>query len=159
MRQTKSLLAAAALVVAIPSVAAAAPPAKFLSDAAQGDVGEARLGTLIAARGGSANVRHFGTMLARDHGAHHGKVLALAARMHVSVKPGPMPEARDENAKLRGLHGRAFDREVRRYMIDDHHKDIAEYREQANGREPRTAALARATLPTLRRHLAAAEAL
>ena len=70
-----------------------------------------------------------------------------------------MPEARAELAKLQHLSGKAFDREVRRYMIEDHTKDIAEFRSQERDGDHQTAALARQTLPVLRKHLAMAEAL
>ena len=70
-----------------------------------------------------------------------------------------MPEARAEYAKLQHLSGRAFDREVRRYMIDDHRKDISEFKEQAQSGDRRTAELARMQLPVLRKHLRIAESL
>lgn len=57
------------------------------------------------------------------------------------------------------MRGRAFDMEVRRYMIDDHHKDIAKFQEQARSGDRRTANLARAQLPTLRKHLRIAESI
>jgi len=70
-----------------------------------------------------------------------------------------MPEARSEYAKLQRLHGRAFDREVRRYMINDHQKDISKFNDQARHGDRQTARLAQATLPTLRKHLRIAEGL
>lgn len=152
-------LAAGALLLALAVPAAAAPPAKFLADEAKGDTSEGKLGTLIAARGASAQTRRFGTMLARDHGAHRVKVDALARRMNVRAPHEMMPEAQTELTKLQGLHGKAFDAEVRSYMIDDHQKDIAEATEQARSGDARTAALAKATLPTLRHHLQQARAL
>ena len=44
-------------------------------------------------------------------------------------------------------------------MIDDHKKDIAKYEKQASSGDPQTAALAKDTLPTLRKHLETAESL
>ena len=70
-----------------------------------------------------------------------------------------MPEARAEYAKLQRLHGRYFDREVRRYMTDDHHKDISDFRDQTRSGDRRTAAIARRQLPTLHTHLRMAESL
>jgi predicted outer membrane protein len=43
---------------------------------------------------------------------------------------------------LRSLRGRAFDLEVRKYMVSDHHKDIAKFKAQALSGD-RPAALAR----------------
>jgi predicted outer membrane protein len=60
---------------------------------------------------------------------------------------------------LRGLGGRAFDREVRRYMIGDHREDITEFREQARSGDRATSGYAAATVPVMQRHLAAARAI
>lgn len=155
----KMLVAGAALLVVAAPAAAAAPAAKFLADEAKGDTSEAKLGSLIAARGASAATRRYGAMLARDHGAHRIKVDALARQMHVQAPHAMMPEAAAEQAKLQGLSGKTFDAEVRRYMIEDHQKDIADAAAQAKSGDARTAALAKATLPTLRKHLQMARSL
>lgn len=141
------------------SIAIAAPPAKFLQEAIRGDNSETRLGQLIATRGATLAVRDFGSTLVRDHTKARAQAAGVARQMHVSVPGSMMPEARAEYAKLQGLHARAFDREVRRYMIDDHRKDISDFQEQARGRDRRTAAMAQAQLPTLRKHLRLAESL
>ena len=153
----RKLLFTTALLVS--SAAGAAPASKFLHDAIQGDNSETRLGALIAAHGSSAAVRSFGRTLERDHSAAKVQAAAVARRMHVPVPSSMMPEARSEYAKLERLRGRAFDREVRRYMINDHQKDIADFEKQARKGERQTASLARAQLPVLRKHLRIAESL
>ena len=153
----RTLLFTGALLVA--SGAIAAPAAKFLHDAIQGDNSESRLGGLIASRGSSAPVRSFGRTLKRDHSAARVQAAAVARRMHVSVPTSMMPEARAEYWKLQHLHGHAFDREVKGYMINDHRKDIGDFQRQAKSGDRQTAALARTQLPTLRKHLSIAQAL
>ena len=69
-----------------------------------------------------------------------------------------IPEAAAEKRRLMRLGGRAFDREFVRYMVEDHHKDISDFREHAAGRGA-VAELARRTLPVLERHLQTAERL
>jgi putative membrane protein len=141
------------------SLAVAAPPAKFLHEAIQGDNSEARLGQLIATRGASSAVRNFGSALVSDHTKAGAQAADVARQMHIPVPGSMMPEAREEYAKLQRLHGAAFDREVRRYMINDHRKDIAAFQEQARSGDRRTGTLAQAQLPTLRKHLQIAESL
>jgi len=153
----RQLLFTAALFAS--SSAFAAPASKFLGDAIKGDNSETRLGNLISARGSSAAVRSFGRTLARDHSNARVQAASLARRMHVAVPTAMVPEARSEYAKLQRLHGRAFDREVRRYMINDHQKDISKFNDQARHGDRQTARLAQATLPTLRKHLRIAEGL
>jgi putative membrane protein len=153
----RKALFVAALVVSTSAVAAPAP--KFLHEAIQGDNSETRLGALIAARGSSAAVRSFGRTLERDHSTAKVQAAAVARRMRVAVPSSMMPEARAEYAKLERMRGRAFDREVRRYMIHDHQEDIAKFEAQVRNGDRQTAALARAQLPVLRKHLRIAESL
>lgn len=153
----RKLIFTAALFASSAAGAASAP--SFLHDAIQGDNSETRLGQLIASRGSSAAVRSFGRTLESDHSTARAQAVAVARRMHVSVPTSMMPEARSEYAKLERLHGRTFDREVRRYMIHDHQEDIAKFEAQARHGDRQTASLARAQLPTLRKHLRIAESL
>jgi putative membrane protein len=153
----RKLLFTAALVAS--STAVAAPPAKFLTDAMKGDNSEVRLGQLISRAGASYSVRDFGNTLVTDHSQAKSQVVDLARQIHVRPTNAIMPEARSEEAKLRHLRGPAFDREVRRYMINDHRKDIAKFRAQARSGDRRTADLARQQLPVLEKHLRIAESL
>jgi putative membrane protein len=154
----RKLLFASAVLVAAPAFAAL-PPAAFLQHAIQGDNSEMRLGRLISRQGASAQVRSFGRTLTSDHSLARSQAATVARRMGVRAPTSMAPEARSEYAKLSHLRGRAFDWEVRRYMIKDHRKDIAAFESQARGGDPRTAHLARMQLPTLRKHLRIAESL
>lgn len=135
------------------TVALAAPPRSFLDDAIKGDNSEIALGRLIADQGQSAEVRRFGRVLYTDHSTARGQAVAVARELGMRPPTAMMAEARSERRKLEHMHGRAFDMEVRRYMINDHEKDIATFETQARTGDRRTAALARAQLPTLRKHL------
>jgi len=154
----RKLLFASAVLVAAPAFAAV-PPAAFLQHAIQGDNSEVRLGRLISRLGASPQVRHFGATLTRDHGLARSQAAIVARRMGVRAPTAMTPEARSEYARLSHMRGRAFDWEVRRYMVNDHRKDIAAFESQARGGEPRTAHLARMQLPTLRKHLRIAESI
>lgn len=153
----RKLLFTAALLAS--SSAIAAPAAKFLTDAMKGDNSEIQLGQLIAQNGSSSAVKDFGNTLVSDHTQAKSQVADLAQQMHVPATDAIMPEARSERAKLQHMHGMAFDREVKRYMIKDHKEDIAKFRAQARSGDRRTAALAKQQLPTLEKHLHIAESL
>ena len=155
----RTLLLALIIAPLAATSALALPAPAFLKSAAQGDQSEVTLGNLAAQRGASAGVRDYGRRLASDHGAHLGKVQALAGSMHVRLPGGMKPDARAAYRSLQKMHGRAFDRMFVQHMITDHRKDIADYREQARTGDRGTAALARDTLPTLREHLRIAESL
>ena len=134
--------------------------ATFLTDAMKGDNSEVKLGKLAASMGSAAGVKAFGSMLATDHGKAAQDVAALAGKMGVPTTTATKAEADAEYAKLQGLSGAAFDTEFARYMVEDHTKDIAAFEKEAASSDPaEVTALAKATLPTLKKHLAAAQAL
>jgi putative membrane protein len=143
-------LAATALAAALP--AAAKPAPVFLHKALQGDNSEMALGRLAQQRAVRPGVRDFGRMLEQDHGQARDQVIALDRRLGVRPTDEMAPEARAEERKLRHLSGPAFDREFIAYMVQDHRKDIRDFREQSRGPGP-AAQLARDTLPTLQKHL------
>jgi putative membrane protein len=146
--------------VCLSSTAAIGAPARqFLSDAIKGDNSEISAGRYIAAHGASAQVRSFGRTLYGDHSVARGQAVAVARQMGLKPPSGTTAEARMEMRKLERLHGRAFDMEVRRGMIDDHQKDIAKFEDQARSGDRATAALARRQLPTLQKHLRIAQSL
>src|SRR5438067_4611838 len=114
----KTKLTLALLAGAFAATAAFAVPAPaFLKSAAQGDQSEVTLGNLAVQRGASAGVRDYGRRLASDHGAHLGKVQALAGRLHVRLTGGMKPDARAAYRSLQTMRGRAFDRMFVQHMI------------------------------------------
>ncbi|HVX82799.1 MAG TPA: DUF4142 domain-containing protein, partial [Devosiaceae bacterium] len=72
---------------------------------------------------------------------------------------GPTDEAQAEMSKLSAMTGASFDDEFVNYMVQDHQKDISEFEDQAKTGSKGTAALAKATLPTLEKHLKIAQSL
>lgn len=130
----------------------------FLTDAMKGDNSEVALGTLAQQKGASQGVKDLGQMLATDHGAHAQTLSALANQVGVVTTAELKDEAKTEETKLNGLSGAAFDKEFVRATVEDHKKDIAAYEKEAKGTGP-VATMAQQTLPTLKKHLAAAEKL
>jgi putative membrane protein len=153
----KFLIAAAAL--AIPAAAVASPSAVFLRKAIDGNYSEVMLGRQIQARGASGQVRNFGAMLVRDHGKGLAQAQQIADRKNVRHAAAMTPEARHEMKVLRRLSGRSFDREVRRYMINDHIKDIAEFKAQVRSGDRATSGYAAATVPVMQHHLSVARSI
>lgn len=148
-----------ATAIAVPVAAAAAPPAVFLRDAIQGNYSEVALGRMIQNRGYSEQVRSFGAMLVRDHSKGLAQAQAIAARLRLRISVTLTPEARRERILLQRLNGRTFDREVRRYMINDHLKDIAAFKAQVRTGDRATSGYAAATVPVMQRHLAMARSI
>jgi len=131
----------------------------FVTEAIKGDNGEVAVGQLAQAQGESQAVQDFGKLLVSDHGAHKQELATLAQSSGIPVSSEPTDEAKANLEKLKSLRGAAFDKEFKAMMVKDHNKDIAKYEQQANSGDAPTAALAQKTLPTLRKHLEAANAL
>jgi putative membrane protein len=151
-------LFAACLTLATGASAQSGEARHFLTDAMQGDNSEMMLGQMAAERGASPAMRDYGRTLHEDHAKARTDAVRVARAMGVPEASEPMPEAAQERRKLERLHGRAFDREFARYMVNDHRKDIAEFREASRLRGP-AGELAQRTLPALQKHLAMAERL
>jgi putative membrane protein len=151
-----SILLAAALA---PMTARADSPREFLYHALQGDNSEIMLGNLAADRARDPAVRDYGRKLADDHSQARAEVLDVGARFDIRPTREVAPEARDERDRLMGLRGRDFDREFIRYMIDDHRKDIGDFRDEAREHHGRVSDMAARQLPTLREHLRVAVSL
>ncbi|HET8697797.1 MAG TPA: DUF4142 domain-containing protein [Gammaproteobacteria bacterium] len=134
--------------------------AKFLEEAIRGNLAEVRMGELAQQRGKSNEARDFGKQLVSDHKMALEKSATLAKELGVRVPTEPSAAASKAYEMLSKLSGEQFDREFAMHMVMDHRKDIAEYRAAAtNGSAPDVASLAKETLPTLEKHLAAAQAL
>jgi len=131
----------------------------FVTEAMKGDNSEVALGNLAEQKGSSSGVKDLGRMLVADHGAHKQVVAALAQKANVPVTNDLNDEAKAEQKKLDGLSGAAFDKEFVRATVEDHQKDIAKYEQEAKSGDAQSAAMAKQTLPTLRKHLQAAQAL
>lgn len=151
------LIGAALLATAAPAMA---NPQDFLTKAMLGDNSETTLGKLASQRATTPAVRRFGAMLAVDHTKGRQQALPVVKRYHVPVTTALAPEADAEQHKLARLHGPAFDREFVRYMVHDHQQDIADFQGELKSGDPADVkALARQTLPVLRKHLRAAQSL
>jgi putative membrane protein len=146
-------------IALVPGSALAAPAPVFLRAAIQGNYSEVTLGRMIQNQGSTQEVRSFGSMLVGDHGKGLQQAQAIADRMHLRIPATLTPEARSEQRRLQRLSGRGFDREVRRYMIGDHQKDIALFRAQVRSGDRPTAAYAAATIPVMQHHLSMARSL
>ena len=147
----------------IPNEASAEPAAgidtAFLTEAMQGDNGEVAIGQLAEAHGASQKVKDFGKLLVDDHGAHKQELKTLAQSAGANATDEPSAEGMANLEKLKALSGAEFDKQFKAMMIEDHTKDIAKYEKQAGSSDAQTADLAKKTLPTLRKHLDAANAL
>lgn len=159
MKRTFLLAGVVAASLGATPMAYADSPRQFLRQALQANNSEIMLGNLAAERARSPAVREFGQTLVSDHQQARHEVVEMGRRFGVWPNRQPSDEARDERDRLMDLQGREFDREFVRYMIDDHRKDISEFRDEAREEHDAVSDLARSQIPTMRNHLRMAIAL
>ena len=150
-------LALTSLLAAPVAFADADAPQTFIKKAIQGDEAELKLGDLAAKKADTKEVRDFGYMLSEDHAKAREQAIRVARGLGVMPPREPLPKAEAEMAKLEHMSGKAFDDEFLRYMADDHRDDIRDFREQANAGNHEVSQMAKEQLPTLEKHLQAAE--
>lgn len=141
------------------TAAAGQVDADFVTSSIKGDTAEVAIGQLATTKGSTKAVRDFGQMLVTDHGAHKQKLIDLANTAGIAVPTEPADEGHANLLKLQALSGTTFDKTFEQMLVDSHHKGIAKNEKQAASGDAQTAALAKATLPVLKKHLANAEAL
>lgn len=131
----------------------------FIKEAVQGNLAEVRLGELAAQRAQSADVRKFGETLRTDHQAALLRTTNLAKSLKVEPPTDPTTEERGFYEGLSQLSGSEFDAAFVSHMITAHEAAIAKYSRNANSNDDAVAAMIAETLPKLKAHLAAAQAL
>jgi len=131
---------------------------QFITDAIEGDNSEMALGGIALGRGSTLAVRDFGYTLIIDHRKAKGGAQDIAAKLGIESPTDMKPEAVAEAQKLLGLTGQAFDQEFASYMVQDHTKDVADFKDEAKNRGT-VARYAEETLPTLEKHLKIAQSL
>ncbi len=137
--------------------AAMNPDQRFVMNALKGGMAEVELGKLAADKGTSDEVKRFGQRMVDDHSKAGDELKALAASKNIT--PPTDIDAHDKalEAKLKGLSGVAFDQAYMEAMVNDHVKDVSDFRtESKSGKDPDVKAWAGKTLPTLEDHLKSA---
>jgi putative membrane protein len=131
----------------------------FVKEAVQGNIAEVRLGELAAQRAENADVRKFGETLRTDHRAALQRATELATSMQVEAPTEPTTEARGFYEGLSQLSGSQFDAAFVSHMVTAHEAEIAKYSRHASSNNAAVASLVADSLPKLKAHLEAAQAL
>lgn len=121
---------------------------------------EVQAGQLAQRDAQSNDVKRLGYMLAQDHMANRKQVEQVAKAVGVTPTPPPDAAARQMTAldQLTAKKGADFDRAFVQMQIDDHQQNIDALKAARATADPKVQALIDSTLPTLEKHLAAAQA-
>jgi putative membrane protein len=130
----------------------------FIKSAIEANYNEIDVGKLAQEKGNSQAVKSYGQMLVDDHTDSNQKADQVAKDMNVTPPTGSSMGGKAEYLKLKVLSGDSFDRTFARDMVKDHQADIKDFQKQAQ-KSDAAGAFAKDTLPTLQKHLQAAQAL
>jgi putative membrane protein len=112
----------------------------FLRKAAAGGMAEVQFGQLAAQKASSEDVKNFGLKMVTDHTSLNEDMKPIADNMGVRLPMKLEKKDEAEYQRLKALSGDEFDKAYITDMVNDHHKDLKEFREEA----------ASATDPTLK---------
>lgn len=126
----------------------------FAVKAADGGMMEVEAGKLAQEKAVSARVKNFGAMMVKDHTEANDKLKSIASTLNVALPDSLGKDAKDDIEKLTKKKGKDFDKAYVNMMVDDHEKDVAEFRKAAdNLSDSSIREFARKTLPVLETHL------
>jgi putative membrane protein len=131
----------------------------FLKEAVQRNLAELRLGELASQRAENAAVRDFGRTIRQDHHAAVQRASNVARSLKAEAPTEPTSEAKRHYDGLAQLSGSQFDAAFVSYMIVSHEAEIANYSSNAGSDNDAIAGLVAEALPTMKAHLAMAQAL
>jgi putative membrane protein len=126
----------------------------FAKNAAQGGIAEVKLGQLAQDRGSNQMVKSFGERMVVEHSNANDKLKEAASKANVMLPEDMSAKDKALYNRLSKLNGADFDREYAKAMVEDHTKDLSEFRKEAkSGTDPHIKMFAEQTVPTLEEHL------
>lgn len=129
----------------------------FIRDAIQGNLAEIQMGQLAQEKAQDAEVKSYGQMLVTDHSASNEQAEKVAKQIGVTVPTELSLSQKAMYDRISKLSGTAFDRAFAAEMIAGHKTNIARFQNEAKKKNDPAADFANQTLPTLKKHLEAAQ--
>jgi putative membrane protein len=125
----------------------------FVTEAAQTNAAEIKLGELGVQKGSTAQVRNMAQMIIDDHKKVGDKLQSIATRENFALPGVPNAEQRATYDRLSAMSGTDFDRAFLDEIKTDHQQAISLFQnETRNGTDPQLKSFAQSTLPSLRHH-------
>lgn len=131
-----------------------AADSKFVKEAAVGGMEEVALGQLAAQKASDPDVKNFGQKMVDDHSKANDQLKQVASQKGITI-PSALPASKQKEVdQLSKLSGTAFDKKYVSMMVQDHKKDVAEFKkESTKAKDTDVKGFASNTLPTLQDHL------
>jgi putative membrane protein len=131
---------------------------EFLMNAAKGGKAEVELGNLASQNASNPAVKQFGQRMVSDHTQANNRLQQIAQQKGMTLPDDLPDDAKQLKDRLTQEKGTQFDRTYIQNMVQDHHKDVAEFQQEADqGQDPDIKNFAATTLPVLKQHLQLAQ--
>lgn len=138
--------------------AARNPDQAFVEKAAMGGMAEVELGNLAQQKASSDEVKQFASRMVQDHGKANDELKQIASSKGIDLPTALDKKHRSDVDRLGKMSGAQFDRAYMSHMVDDHKKDVAEFKKaSSSARDSDVKGFASKTLPTLQEHLQLAQ--
>jgi putative membrane protein len=132
----------------------------FAVNAANGGMMEVELGKIAVSNASSPRVKAFGEMMVKDHTEANNNLKAIASSLNIALPDSVGNDMKKDIDQIKMKKGKAFDKAYVDMMVDDHKKDIAEFRKCADDCSDSTVkSFAANTLPVLEKHLDSIQAI
>lgn len=133
---------------------------EFAMKAAKGGIMEVELGKMAQQKASNSRVKNFGTMMVDDHSKANDELKQIASSKGIQIPSTLDDEAQKEMDELNKKSGAEFDKAYMKLMVDDHQKDVDEFKEASEKLQDTTLkGFAYRTLPVLQKHLDSAKAI
>jgi len=133
---------------------------QFMKKAAAGGEAEVELGQLATEKASNDDVKKFGQRMVDDHSKANQQLKELASSKGIDLPSGLNAKAKATKDRLSQLSGEQFDRAYMKDMVDDHTKDVAEFKHASKmAKDAEVKNFAAQTLPTLEDHLKQAQSI
>jgi putative membrane protein len=128
--------------------------AKFVTDVADINYAEIKLGELAQTKGVSSDVKELGKMMVTDHTKANSELMALAQKKSFSFPEGPSNDAISEYNSMNDLKGLDFDKKYCDKMVSGHKDAIDKFEKAATDcQDAELKTWAANMLPALHMHL------
>jgi putative membrane protein len=132
----------------------------FAVNAANGGMMEVILGNIAQEKASSPRVKAFGEMMVKDHTEANNNLKAIATSLNIAIPDSVSDDTKKEIDHMKMKKGKDFDKAYVKMMLEDHKKDIAEFRKCADNCSDSTIkSFASNTLPVLVKHLDSIQAI
>ena len=88
------------------------------------------LGQLALQKGTAPQVKQFVQRMVTDHTQANQGLMQLAKTQNLDLPTQVDAKHKADMDRLRGMNGTAFDTAYLQHMVQDHHKDVAEFQKQ-----------------------------